>query len=220
MFEELRNFCDSLLERGVRTPGFDLIVYQGGKCVFRHTNGFSDLESKTRMTGKERYNIYSCSKVITCTAALMLWERGLFSLEDELSDYMPEFKNMTVRAPDGGIRPAANPIRIKNLFEMTAGFSYDVESPNLQACRRETGGRCPTRAAVRAIARGPLSFEPGEHWQYSLCHDVLAALVEVISGRRFADYVRENIFEPLGMTRSPWRRNTCWGRTTTAAAPG
>ena len=159
MFERLREFLDSFLEYGI--PGFDLAVYKDGKSVLRYMNGYSDFENKIPMTGKERYNIYSCSKVITCTAALQLWEKGLFSLEDKLSDYMPEFKDMTVRT-DEGIKKAENPILIKHLFEMTAGFSYDLYSPSLKDCREETNGRCSTRELMTYLAKEPLLFEPGD----------------------------------------------------------
>ena len=129
MFEKLKRFCDSFLEMGV--PGFDLVIYKDGECILRHMNGYSDLENKIKIDGKEKYNIYSCSKVITCTAALQLFEKGMFSLEDKLSDYMPEFKNMTVKTDDG-VKKAENSILIKHLFEMTAGFSYDVFSTELK----------------------------------------------------------------------------------------
>ena len=111
MYEGLKKFCDGFLEKGV--PGFDLAVFKGGECTLRYMNGFSDLENKVKINGKERYNIYSCSKVITCTAALMLWEKGMYSLEDKLSDYMPEFKNMTVKTDDG-VKKAENSILIKH----------------------------------------------------------------------------------------------------------
>lgn len=196
MFEKLKDFCDSFLERGL--PGFDLVVYKDGECVLRHTNGYSDLENNIKMNGKERFNLYSCSKPITCTAALQLWEKGLFSLEDKLSDYMPEFEEMTVKT-DTGVKKAENPILIKHLFGMTAGFSYNTSSPHLLKCIEETQGRCPTRETMKYLAKEPLLFEPGTRWFYSLCHDVLAALVEVISGEKFEDYVKKNIFDVLGM---------------------
>ena len=199
MLKHTKAFCDSFLELGV--PGFDLIVYHNGKCVCRHTGGYSDLENKVAMNGKERYNIYSCSKVITCTAALQLWEKGMFSLDDKLSDYMPEFAEMTVQT-ENGINKAKNPILIKHLFEMTAGFSYACASPSLKLAFEETDGRCPTREAMKYLAKEPLLFEPGDRWEYSLCHDVIAALVEVIAKKPFYEYVRENIFEPLGMSDS------------------
>ena len=199
MFEKLKKFCDSLLEVGV--PGFDLIVYKDGECALRYMNGYSDLENKVEMNGSERYNIYSCSKVITCTAALQLFEKGLFSLDDKLSDYMPEFKEMTVKTDDG-VKKATKPILIKHLFEMTAGFSYNCRSSQLTQAVNDTNGKCPTREVMKYLAKEPLLFEPGERWEYSLCHDVLAALVEVISGQKFEEYVKENILDVVGMKNS------------------
>ena len=199
MFEKTKAFCDSFLERGL--PGFDLAVYKNGECILRHFNGYSDLENKVKMCGNERYNIYSCSKVITCVLALQLYERGLFSLEDKLSDYMPEFKEMSVLC-DGGVRPAKNPILIKHLFEMTAGFSYNCFSPSFKKASEETNGKCQTREAMKYLAKEPLLFDPGDRWEYSLCHDVIAALVEVVSGERFEKYAKEHIFDVLGMHNS------------------
>jgi len=199
MFEKTKAFCDSFLDLGL--PGFDLAVYQDGECILRHTNGYSDIENKIKMKGNERFNIYSCSKVITCVCALQLWERGLFSLDDKLSDYMTEFKEMTVKT-ETGIKKADNPILIRHLFEMTAGFSYDCASPQIKKAFAETSGKCPTRELMRYLSREPLLVEPGDRWEYSLCHDVLAALVEVISGEAFDIYVKKNVFDPVGMSHS------------------
>lgn len=200
MFTRLTEKLDSFIEMGI--PGYDCVVYHKGKCVYRHMNGYSDYENKIPVNGKEFYNIYSCSKVITCTAALMLFEKGLFKLEDKLSKYMPEFKNMMVSCSDGTARPAKCEITILDLFRMTAGFDYRLSSDGILRCREETGGRCPTRELMKYLATEPLCFDPGERYQYSLCHDVIAALVEVISGKRFGEFVRENIFVPCGMDNS------------------
>ncbi len=199
MFEKLKNFCDSFLKLGVL--GFDLAVYKDGECILRYMNGYSDLENKVKMKGNERYNIYSCSKVITCTAALQLLDKGLFSLDDKLSDYMPEFEEMTVRTDDG-LKKAKNQILIKHLFEMTAGFSYDCCSPQLKKAIDETNGKCPTREVMKYLAEEPLLFEPGDRWEYSLCHDVLAAFVEVVSGEKFEAFVKKNIFDVAHMNNS------------------
>ena len=166
MLERTKALCNSFLDMGV--PGFDLAVYRDGECILRHTNGYNDVENKVKMNGRERYNIYSCSKVITCVAALQLYEKGLFDLEDKLSDYMPEFKEMTVNTEEG-IKKAEKPILIKHLFEMTAGFSYDCDSPSLLKAIEETNGKAPTRKVMEYLAMEPLLFEPGERWDYSLC---------------------------------------------------
>lgn len=199
MFERIKSLCDSFLDMGV--PGFDLMICRDGECILRYWNGYADMENQTPMKGNELYNIYSCSKLITCVAAMQLWEKGLFRLEDRLSDYMSEFAEMTVKTPDG-IEKAQTPICIYDLFQMTAGFDYELNSPSLVQLYKDTDGRCPTREVARALAKEPLQFHPGEKFLYSLCHDVLAALVEIWSGEKFADYVKNHIFTPLGMHQS------------------
>ncbi len=199
MFTKVQQFMDSFLEMGI--PGFDCIIYKDGREAFRYMNGYRNLEQKLPMRGDERYNIYSCSKPITCTAALQLFEKGKFSLEDPLSKYIPAFAEMTVQTEEG-IVPANKPITILDLFCMGAGFTYNTNSANLRLAREETGGRCPTVKTMDYLAKDPLQFHPGEKYAYSLCHDVLAAVVEVISGMPFAEYVKKNIFDPLGMIRS------------------
>ena len=201
MFEELTNILDGFLDDGI--PGYDCIVLHKGNVLYRHMNGYSDKENKIPVNGKERYNLYSASKMITCTAALMLYEKGCFKLEDKLCDYMPEFKEMYFKA-DGDIKMCSKPITVENLFCMTAGFSYNLNSPMLKKAREETDNRCPTREVMKYLAQEPLLFEPGERWEYSLCHDVLAAFVETVSGMRFGEFVRKNIFEPLGMKNSTY----------------
>lgn len=198
-FEQTKALCDLFLKMGV--PGFDLIVYKDGRCVLRHMDGYADPENRIPMQGKEKYHIYSCSKLFTCVAAMQLWEKGKFSLEDKLSDYLPAFREMTVKT-ENGIQKAKNPILIRHLFEMTAGLNYDLQTPALQAYYEACDRRCPTVELVNQLAKAPLEFEPGESWRYSLCHDVLAALVEVLSGQRFEDYVKAHIFDPLGMENS------------------
>ncbi len=192
-FQPVEKFLEHILAE--RVPGYDCIIMKQNEQVFRKTDG--DLKRDSI------FNLYSATKVITCTAALQLFEQGRFLLTDPVSDYIPEFKNMQLRVTreDGttGLVPAKNPIRIRDLFTMSAGLTYDLQYPSILRVREETQGRCPTVETVRAIAGEPLIFEPGAHWAYSLCHDVLGALVEVVSGQRFGEYLKEHIFAPLGM---------------------
>ena len=199
MFEQTKALCDLFMKLGI--PGLDLIVYKDGKCVFRHMDGYANPENKIPVQGNEKYHIYSCSKLVTCVAAMQLWEKGLFSLEDNLSDYLPAFREMTVKT-ETGIRKANNPIKIHHLFEMTSGLNYNFHTPALQAYYKSGDGRCPTVELINQLPKEPLEFEPGEGWKYGLSHDVLAALVEVLSGQKFEDYVKEYIFDPLGMEQS------------------
>ena len=103
-------------------PSIDCIVYQRGKCVFRYKSGFSD-EARTKpVDGTERYNIYSCSKVITCTAVMQLVERDVIRLDDAVYEYLPEFKNMK-KIVDGRLEPVKNTMTVRHLMTMTAGLT-------------------------------------------------------------------------------------------------
>ena len=197
MFKQTKALCDQFIKMGI--PGFDLMVYKDGQCILRYMCGYADPDKNIPITGKEKYHIYSCSKLFTCVAALQLWEKGCFSLEDDLGDYIPAFKNMTVKTESGSVK-AQNPIRIHNLFEMTSGLSYALYTPELKEFYKKS--TCPTLELVQEYAKRPLEFEPGAKWLYSLSHDVLAALVEVWSGQKFEDYTKEHIFDPLGMTHT------------------
>lgn len=197
-FTNLTKCLDSFLDLGI--PGYDCSVYLKGKEVYRHMNGYADIENKIPISTDTIYGVWSCTKVVTCTAALMLYEQGKFLLDDPLSNYMPEFTDMKVLNVGGMPVPAKNPIRIQDLFTMSAGFTYNTQSANMKAGVEATGGRCGTREMMKYLAKDPLVFEPGTLWLYSLCHDCLAALVEVLSGMRFSDFVQKNIFEPLGIT--------------------
>ena len=188
-FSALTTFLDAL--KGKKSiPSVDCAVSLQGQRVYRHSAnaGQDDL-----------YFLYSVSKVITCTAAAQLLERGKLLLTDEICEYLPEYRDMAVKRADGQLEEAQTRITVRHLFTMSAGPNYNLEAPSIQKAVQERGGRAPTREIARAIAQEPLDFEPGTHWQYSLCHDVLAALVEAVSQTRFADYVREHIFAPLSM---------------------
>lgn len=199
-FTNLKKFLDDMATE--RTPGNAVEVYLNGKSVFRYACGYSDLESKAPLTGNEMYNIYSCSKVTTVTAGAQLLEQGKILLGDPLYEYIPEFKEMYVKTPEGNLVKAKNPITVGDLFSMTAGFTYNLNSTGYQKAKELTNGRMDTVEVIKCVASDPLSFEPGAHWQYSICHDVLAALISVVSGKKFRDYVNDNIFAPLDMTES------------------
>lgn len=200
-FTPLSRFIDRIT--AWRIPWAEVLVMHRNETVFRYRNGFADLERQTPAVERQIMNIYSMTKIMTCTAALQLLERGSILLSDPISAYMPEFAEMTVRKtlPDGtvGEERAEKPITVRDLFAMTAGFSYDIGAPAIREAVQRTDGRLPTRELARAIAKEPLLFEPGTRWSYSMCHDVLAALVEAVDGRRFSDYVRDEITGPLGM---------------------
>jgi len=200
-FDDLRNFMDNTVPQ-LGLSGIDCIVYQDHRLIFRHAAGYSDIENRIPMTPGALYNIYSATKIITCIAALQLVEKGKLLLTDPLYLFLPEFKDMKVKSGTFVIKPAKKPIRIVDLFTMSAGLSYEFDTPEMRKLVAETGGDFNTRDFVRALAKEPLMFEPGEGWNYSYCHDVLGAVIEVVSGMSFGEYLKKNIFDPLGMEDS------------------
>ncbi len=205
-FTYLDKFLDSLLDYGF--PMYDCAVHVGYEEVYRRTGGFIDVASRKTHEPDTKYFLYSCSKPITTCAALTLLEKGKFRLHDPIDMYLPEFAEMTVRDKDENgeelLRPAKTKITVRDLFTMTAGFGYNVTCQTIKDAVAATGGKAPTREIIRAFAKEPLFFDPGAYFKYSMCHDVLAALCEVVSGVRFADYVREAVFAPLGMENSAY----------------
>ena len=186
-------------------PGYDCAVYHHHKEVYRHMSGVADLETGTPITRDTLYNLYSNTKVITCTAAMQLFEQGYFLLEDELSRYFPEFAHMKVLQPDGTLTDATKPITIRDLFRMTAGFG-DGGSPLEQEMGMkffmETSGACPGSEFPKHLAQAPLLFEPGTKFFYGICHEMLAALISKFSGLTFGEYLERHIFRPLGMNNT------------------
>lgn len=196
-FQAMRELMDRLT--AWRIPGNAAKVYLGGEEVFSYASGYADLETGERMTTEHLINIYSCSKPATVTAALQLYEKGFFLLDDPLYEFIPEFREMTVKQEDGNLKKAENPITLRHLFTMTSGLNYKSDIPAFDKAMALTGGKMDTMTVIRCLAEEPLDFEPGTRWRYSFSHDVLAAVVEVISGKRFSDYMKQNIFDPLGV---------------------
>ncbi len=200
-FSKLEQLIDTMPQRGI--PGCDLAVTKDGKTVFRHSAGYSD-EAKTKpVAPTDLYWIFSASKVITCVAAMRLVEEGKLNLDDPVSRYLPAFGELTVLNSDKTVSPCRTPMKLIHLFTMTGGMGYDIgQKPIADAMADPHAG---TLEIVSAMAKVPLFFEPGTHYRYSLCHDVLAAVVEVASGMRFSDYLQTVVFDPLGMTETGFR---------------
>lgn len=202
-FAKLTEFLDNLNSRfGIR--GGDLIVNKDGETVYRHQFGHSDRECTRLVQGNEIYRIYSCSKVIICTAIIKLVTEGKLGLYDNLSDYIPEFKEMYIKNGNDKVK-ANNPIRIIDLMQMAAGFTYDCSNPIIVAYRDSTGGKADTLGTVKAMSKMPLSFEPGTGYLYSLSHDVLGGVIEVVSKQKLSDFMKENFFIPLSMYETDYK---------------
>ncbi len=193
-FSRLDAFMAKMPERGV--PGCELMVTKDGETVYRTGVGYSDAEKTRPVSNRDLYWLYSASKVITCLAAMRLWEEGKFDLSDPVSKYLPEFGKLTVRREDGSVTPAEHVMTMEHIFTMRGGLDYDITKEPI--CREIAKGS-GTREIVAAMAESPLCFEPGSHYKYSLCHDVLGGVIEVIAGMRFGEYLKKIFFEPLGI---------------------
>lgn len=201
-FQRLTEFLDHIGDWG-GIPGCDCVVYHHHKPVYRHTAGFDDLEAGTRLRSDAFYYLFSATKVITCATALTLLDDGYFTLYTPVSEFIPEFADAKVLKPvePGRYEPqkAENELTMRDLFTMRSGLDYNLRSPGILEVLEKTDGRAPTLDIVRALAKQPLAFEPGTHFRYSLSHDVLGGVVEAITGKKLGAYMRERIFDPLGM---------------------
>ncbi|GFP74573.1 serine hydrolase domain-containing protein [Clostridium fungisolvens] len=210
-FERLTPLLKSFVEKG--PAGCSCSVFQNRSQKYSNFVGFSDLENKTLISENTIYRIYSMTKVITCVAALILYEKGLFLLNDPIDEYLPEFKNSLVHryTPYGALytSPASKPITIKDLFTMSSGLTYPGDNIETARCiskiekdfahKFSSGEKYNIRDFSKAIATVPLAFDPGTHWQYGYSHDILGALIEVVSSKSLSQFFKDEIFTPLEM---------------------
>ena len=194
----MKELMDSSIEK-LGLPGIDCIVYHSHKEIFRYQAGYGDMEAKTPPALDALYNIYSATKMVTCVAAMQLVEQGRMHLLDPVHKYLPEYKDILVKYGSFIIVPAKKHMRILDLFTMTVGITYDLDTAVMRKFREETNDDFDSRAFVAQLAKEPQLFEPGDSWSYSYCHDILGVVVEVISGMSLGEYFKMNIFEPLGM---------------------
>lgn len=193
-FDSLTRYLDSLPSKGI--PGCDMIVCLNHEPIYRHMTG--EGRPGQPMQGNETYWLYSATKVFTMAAGMQLIEKGLLKLDDPVSKYLPEFAELTVL--DGKeTRPARTVMTVEHLMSMQGGLDYELNTPAIRAAHKQYGEKVTTRQLVSALARQPIHFDPGTHLRYSLCHDVMAAVIEIACGKSFGEYVNENIVEPLGM---------------------
>lgn len=198
-FQPLTQFLDAVPDH-FHVPGCCCAVALDGVLVYSHAAGCADLASQRPISLQNTYWLYSATKLFTCTAALQLVEEGRLGLEEPVSLYLPEYAQLTVLGEDGTVRPARQALLVRHLFTMTGGLDYDLNRPALRALLESSPETATTRQAAAALAADPLRFDPGSHFLYSMCHDVLGAVVEAVSGQTLGTYMREHLFSPLGMT--------------------
>ena len=198
-----RHFDDYISARKI--AGCSLLLWQQG--AERHTmfKGVQDLESDTPVSRDTIFRIYSMTKPVASVALMMLWDRGHFDLDDPIARFLPKFREMTLYHPAGDHVSAAGRIKMQHLLNHTSGLILPAFSEHplreLYVADGVNGSRSEGNLAevIGRLADKPLLFEPGTRWEYSMATDVVGHLVEVIDGRPFDVFLREEMFEPLGM---------------------
>ena len=202
--ERIGPAMQAYVDRGVYA-GITTLVARRGKVVHAGQFGWRDKEAGEAMTADTIFRLYSMTKPIICTALMTLLEEGRFRLIDPLAKYVPAFGAVKVREADGSLVAPVRPVMVRDLMTHMSGLSYHfVENSSPLGLMYNEGmlldAERPLAAAIDDLARFPLAFQPGSKWRYSVGIDVAARVIEVISGRPLGDFLRERLFEPLGMT--------------------
>ena len=198
-------------------PNISILIKQNNKEIYRHVEGMADIENKVKADKRTVYRIYSMTKPVTGVAIMQLVESGKLRLNDKVSKYIPAFKDTKVinlDFQDYVVKPKRE-ITIRDLLTHTSGLTYSWagEGPVHQIYRKYNirpyffgaldaelnkfpGNTCQFAAAA---ASAPLLHNPGEKWSYGINMDVLGCVVEVVSGVTFAEYLQQNIFDPLDL---------------------
>lgn len=207
----LQQSLSALLRKAVtdgQIAGGNLLILRAGQELAYAQAGFADIEQNRPYRRDTIFRLYSMTKPITATAAMILVQRGQLDLGKPLGDILPEFRNVSVYTGPNP-EPPRRSILIKDLLSMTSGLSYGSEDP---AGRRvwELWGEVDrrlysdrpitTRELAGRLAQAGLSFHPGEKWMYGTSADVLGAVIEQVSGMPFGDFLQAELFTPLGMT--------------------
>jgi CubicO group peptidase (beta-lactamase class C family) len=192
-----------------RIAGMVTLVIRHGQVAWFDAQGMADREAGRPMQKDSMFRICSMTKPITSTAVMILYEEGKLLLEDPLSKYIPEFRNMKVLVKPASGQPysvpASREITIQDLLRHTSGLTYpwnaDVGQAYVDAGVGDGLSQYDGTIAdsVKHLAGIPLLFNPGDRWEYSLSVDVLGRVVEVVSGMPLDQFFKTRIFDPLGM---------------------
>ncbi len=199
----MQKYVDRQILSGVSTA-----VLVGRELVHQHCTGWADRESQTAMRDDHLFRVFSNTKLITSLAVLLLMEDGKLELDQPAEEFLPQLAHLQVLKP-GATRiddtePARNKITIRHLLCHTAGLSYGLLDHGTVMYKAYNEKRVMNAFTTLAemmdvLAELPLSFHPGEDWEYSIATDVLARLVEVASGMSFERFLQLRILNPLAM---------------------
>jgi CubicO group peptidase (beta-lactamase class C family) len=194
---QINSFQKQLIDEG--TAGSNIaMVYKDGHMIYREVVN-SGKEGDADITEKTIFPIWSMSKPITTVAALILYEEGKFLLDDVVSLFIPEMKELYCRDEDGKIYPCENTLTMRHILAHRSGWSYNLS--NIDGERVIITDTLFTDLAdfTRIVSELPLSHEPGARYTYGINTAVLGRVIEVISGVSFYEFLKERIFDPLDM---------------------
>lgn len=195
-FSKYSEYLEYLISLGV--PSVEVIINKNHETIYHEIRGFSDSQKSVKANTNDLYFLYSSSKVLTCTAIMKLLEESKdIKLSSPIFEFLPEWKDPIVHE-NGVEKVSKRQITIEDLMTMSAGLTYDTYTKNVRNFLAQNKN-ATARELSSAIAKDGLIFEPGTRMAYSLCHDVLFALIESVTGKRASEYVKSKILEPLGI---------------------
>lgn len=187
--------------------GAAAVITKDGKTVCSCSGGYADHENKMPMRTDTICRMFSCSKIVTGIAAMICFERGLIAMEDELCRFFPEYEK-SVFYSNGELLPCSRRIKVADLLNMTSGIAYPCEEKGADAMNSlwyeldksyRDGNMMSTAEFAKRAASCPLLFDVGEKWMYGSSSDIMGAVVEAAADMEYRDFLKENIFDPLGM---------------------
>ena len=191
-----------------RSAGFQIIISRRGKVVMHENIGHADISNGDEIDDDTLFRVYSMTKPIVGAAMMILYEEGHFALSDPIAKFIPAFENVKVYAgeDDAGVIVLEDPERpptMHDLFQHTAGFTYGIfgDTP-VDKMYRDSGMidyDAKLSDLIDKLAEIPLLFQPGSRYEYSVAVDVQGYIIELLTGMDAGDFIRERIFEPLGM---------------------
>ena len=226
--ERITTTLQSYVDSG-KFPGFLALIARHGKVAYVASVGWMDVEHQRAMSPDAVFRIYSLTKPIASAAAMQLYERGKVRLEDPVSKYIPAFAGVKVYAGGGAatpeLRDPERPITLADLLTHASGLTYGFigNTPADSIYRRANlyNPRWTLAQLSDSLAHLPLAFSPGTRWNYSYSIDVLARVVELVSGMTFDRYLDSTLFRPLGMSTTAFHVTPAMeGHLTTAYALG
>lgn len=193
--DKIKAYLEEIQDK-YKIPGGQVLIRKEHREIYSCCFGWSDYGWTKRTSKEDLYWLYSLTKLYTCTAVLKLAEQGKLEIDQDTASYLPELA--AIRIKKNRHLPYRR-LTVRHLLSMTAGFGYDTESQGLKRLRERDKGPENMREVIRTIADEGLDFSPGEHFQYSFCHDILGGIIEVVSGKKLPVYMEEEIFRPLGI---------------------